>query len=105
MKLFITDASKFNFDFHKNILFSQRLFIKHDVSCVRPTQNSTLPKRPYPDVSNGKVKTSIIHVNVINATGTGTSTIMSRFSKHSIPLDFTDQCRLSYNREEKWLMC
>ena len=60
-----------------------------DFYCVRPTRNCNLPKKPYPDVSNGKAKYKLIHVNVMNATRTEKSTVMSSFFEHSIPMNFT----------------
>ena len=41
------------------IYYFVRVYLKNtDASCIRPTQNSNLPKRPYPDVSNGKANIS-----------------------------------------------
>ena len=56
LKFFISRASDFNFDIHKNL---GSVYLENtDFSCICPTRNSNLPKRSYPDVSNGKANIS-----------------------------------------------
>ena len=101
LKFFISRASKFNFTLfnliRKNIPFSQCLLRKHR----HPTRNNNLPKRSYPDVSNGKANMSSDYVNIMNTTKTEKSTVMSSSSKHSIPLNLTSECRVTYSEGEK----
>ena len=88
------------------IYYLVSVYLKNtDVFCVCPTRNSNLPKRPHPDVSNEKQIKAVIHVNVINETRAEKSNVMLSIFKHSIPLNFTAECRLSYSEGQKWLMC
>ena len=45
---------QFNFDICKNILLVSVYLENTDVSFVHLIRNSNIPKRPHPDVSNGK---------------------------------------------------
>ena len=72
------------------------------MSC--PKQNSNPSKKSYLTQEWEKQKQVLIHVIVRNAPRTERSTVMSSFSEHLVPLDFTAQFRLSYNEGEKWLM-
>ena len=72
-----------------------------DFSYVRPTWNSNLPKRPY--VSN--VKANISPKSCYRNEYSQESRVMSSFPEHSVPLNFTASCRLSYSEGQKKLMC
>ena len=62
------------------------------MSC--PKQNSNPSKKSYLTQEWEKQKQVLIHVIVRNAPRTERSTVMSSFSEHLVPLDFTAQFRL-----------